>query len=241
MNPFPSDRQLEDLLDRCFEALGASSGKDDELRCKRLRHGLINYLELAASVRRSRAVPSPSQLRGTIDRIYQQSGKLLEALGIDPRATQPLVLPREHPTYPQILWELAALVDPEQPERAGYEGLAEQEFREAVRHIRLIRAAALRSKRSLQKRVRQPDDQKRRVTDRLVEPLILILMDIYRQVTNREPGGSYDAVSGSSGGPLVRFLEVCLNEAGLSYSRHTLRRWVSKIKRKDPSRRCAQP
>ncbi|WP_146205458.1 MULTISPECIES: hypothetical protein [unclassified Azospirillum] len=191
---------------------------------------------LAASQAAIDQTPAPSATRDRMKRVMAACDALLEALQDDTPQDG-----RLRPV-PQLLWGLAAQLAPDDPNAAVIGGQADHALEDAFSGVLMLRAAAELVRDAEADRVASGVGGTRHKAAAGYHMTFDFLLDVYEAISERPLGTSWDDMSGAAGGPLVDFLQLCLQALGYTPTKNAPRtavRRAIKARRTDPNKSAA--
>ena len=143
---------------------------------------------------------------------------------------------------PQLLWGLAAQLAPDDPNAAIIDGQADHALEDAFSGVLMLRAAAELVREAEADRVASGVGGTHHKAAAGYHMTFDFLLDVYEAISDRPLGTSWDDMSGTAGGPLVDFLQLCLEALGYTPTKNALRTAVKraiKARRTDPNKSAA--
>ena len=191
---------------------------------------------LAASQAAIDKTPAPSASRDRMKRIMAACDALLEVLQDD--------TPQDGHLRPvsQLLWGLAAQLAPDDPNAAVTNRQADNALEDAFSGVLMLRAAAELVRDAEADRVASGVGGTRHKAAAGYHMTFEFLLDVYEAISDRPLGTSWDDMSGAAGGPLVDFLQLCLEALGYTPTKNALRAAVKRAiiaRRTDPNKSAA--
>ena len=221
----------KELLDQSAETIGGIS--DPEKR-RWLELQLCDMPDDAASYRMRRVIRAPAKLAKrfeTFERACERVLKLLNADAKDGNIDFPNRL--TDPLHALLLWEFGADVTPADPGRAVEDGSAKKLFEKHVGMVVRLKHAAANARVDVERKVRPGRGGGRHEGDWALEEVIRQLLQLYEEVTDRQPGTSVDPITREVGGAVVGFLQLCLPPLGWHLTASAIRAHVRRVTQKD--------
>lgn len=226
--PAPIEVFPDDLINEIAASMDLSQSKKALLRLH-LRD-LAQFVHLFKTTKLG--VP-PSQLARNAESIVKHIDRLANDFGLDPATMKPSPDSESKPLAGLILWQVAFDLDQTHPERRIREGDAQAELQHRLELLLYLKEAIDRIQTNLQSGVSPGRGGSRAESDWALHETVRQLMVTYWEVTRRRTGTSVKPLTGEVGGPLVRFLELCLPPLGWTLSRNSIRGLVRAIKKAD--------
>ena len=220
----------KELLDQIAEAVGLS----DPSKRRWLKYHLRDMRDDAASYRMRRVIREPAKLAKQFKTFEKACERVLTLLDADATG-EGLVFqyrPDEH-LQALLLWEFGADVSPENPGRAVEDGSAKELFEKHVGTVVRLKHAASNARVDVERKVRSGLGGRRHEGDWALEEVIRQLLQLYEEVTGRQPGTSVNFKTREEGGPVVRFLQLCLPRLGWHLTAPAIRAHVRRVMLKD--------
>ncbi len=220
----------DELIDRIVETIGVS----DPAKRGWLEYHLRDMPDDAASYRMRWVIRAPAKLAKrfeTFERACERVLKLLIADARDGNIDFPNRL--TDPLHALLLWEFGADVTPADPGRAVEDGSAKKLFEKHVGMVVRLRHAAANARVDVERKVRPGRGGGRHEGDWALEEVIRQLLQLYEEVTDRQPGTSVDPITREVGGPVVGFLQLCLPHLGWHLTASAIRAHVRRVTQKD--------
>ncbi len=219
-----------------FDAVVNRLQLSDPSRIAAWRHYVEQLPTLAAAHAVLDQTPAPSATRDRMKRIMAACDALLEAIQDDTPQDG-----RLRPV-PQLLWGLAAQLTPDDPNATIIDGQADHALEDAFSGVLMLRAAAELVRGAEADRVASGVGGTRHKAAAGYHMTFDFLLDVYEAISDRPPGTSWDDMSGAAGGPLVDFLQLCLEALGYTPTKNALRTAVKraiKARRTGPNKSAA--
>ncbi|MCH8863709.1 MAG: hypothetical protein IID51_14575 [Proteobacteria bacterium] len=220
----------KELLDQIAKTIGLTN----PAKRRWLQYHLRDMPDDAASYRLRRAIREPGKLAKEFNTFETACQRVLNLLDAD--ATNDGLdfqcRPDDH-LHALLLWEFGADVIPDDPGRAVEDGSAKTLFEKHVGSVVRLKHAAANARVDVERKVRSGQGGRRHEGDWALEEIIRLLLQLYEEVTDRQPGTSVDPNTGKAGGPVVRFLQLCLPRLGWHFSASAIRAHVRRVTQKD--------
>ncbi len=220
----------KELLDKIAEAIGLSNPSKRSL----LEYHLRDMRDDAASYRMRRVIREPGKLAKQFKTFEKACQRVLTLLGADATSEdfEFQYRPDEH-LQALLLWEFGADVIPKDPGRAVEDGSARKLFERHVGMVVRLTDAAANARVDVERKVRSGRGGRRHEGDWALEEVIRQLLQLYEEVTGRQPGTSVNFTTREEGGPVVRFLQLCLPPLGWHLTAPAIRAQVRRVMLKD--------
>ena len=220
----------KELLDQIAEAIGLS----DPSKRSWLEYHLRDMPDDAASYRMRRVIREHGRLAKQFKTFEKACQRVLTLLDADATSEDFnfQYRPDEH-LQALLLWEFGADVIPKDPGRAVEDGSAKKLFEKHVGAVVGLKRAAAIARVDVDRKVRSGRGGRRHEGDWALEEVIRQLLQLYEEVTGRQPGTSVDFKTRKAGGPVVRFLQLCLPRLGWHLTEPAIRAHVRRVTLKD--------
>ena len=216
----------KELLDKIAEAIGLSDPSKRSL----LEYHLRDMRDDAASYRMRRVIREPAKLVKQFKTFEKACQRVLTLLDADATSEDFdfQCRPDEH-LHALLLWEFGADVIPKDPGRAVEDGSAKKLFEKHVGMVVRMKHAAANARVDVERKVRSGRGGRRQEGDWALEEVIRQLLQLYEEVTGRQPGTSVNFKTREEGGPVVRFLQLCLPRLGWDLTESAIRGHVRRV------------
>ena len=223
----PENLYPSELIAQIAEAVGITDPPIISALGRRLRE----MPDLVALYRTLGAAGSATSRINALKPLVRASSKTLESLDVNPEDIRSGKLSNDDVMTPQLIWSLALMIEPLRPTWAIQDRKAHQKLAECIEATRALHEAALAAKDRAVADKKPGKGGKRRVPDRVLHEVTGDLLVLYRQITGRNVGISLDRVTKEPGGPLIRFLALCLPPLGWELTPKAIRSLVGRVRK----------
>ena len=225
----PDNLYPSELVAEIAEAVGISDPGKISTLARRLRE----MPDLLALYRTRDAAGSATRRIDALKPLVRACSQALRALDVDAEEIRSGKLSDNDTMTPQLIWSLALMIEPLQPEWAIRDGKAHQRLAECIEATRALHEAALAAKDRALADKKPGKGGKRRVRDWALHEITRDLLDLYRQITDRRVGISLDPFTKEPVGPLIRFLTLCLPPLGWELTPTAIRSLVGRVRNRE--------